>query len=81
MPEKQTSTYTIYTDATADLNDELLTGLPLVEIIPMGIEFGDESLYLWPGRQYLRRTVLRQAARRRIRQHIADQSDAVRGLL
>lgn len=32
--------YTIYTDATADLTNEMLRGLPYVEIIPMDIEIG-----------------------------------------
>lgn len=36
--------YTIYTDATADLTDEMLRGLPYVEIIPMEIEI-DGTIY------------------------------------
>lgn len=36
--------YTIYTDATADLTDEMLRGFPYVEIIPMEIEI-DGKIY------------------------------------
>lgn len=35
--------YRIFTDATADLNDELLTGLPKVEVIPMEIMIDGKS--------------------------------------
>lgn len=38
-------TYQIITDATADLNDELLSGLPEVRIIPMNVQVN--------GREYL----------------------------
>ena len=34
--------YQIFTDATSDLNDEILVGLPYVEIIPMEIMVGDK---------------------------------------
>ena len=36
-------TYQIITDATADLNDELLSGLPEVKIIPMHVEVGGKE--------------------------------------
>ena len=35
--------YKIFTDATADLNDELLRGLPQIEVIPMQITIGAET--------------------------------------
>ena len=35
--------YKIFTDATADLNDELLRGLPQIEVIPMQITIGTET--------------------------------------
>ena len=42
-------TYQIITDATADLNDELLTGLPEVRIIPMNVEVGGREYLYGPG--------------------------------
>ena len=42
-------TYQIITDATADLNDELLTGLPEVRIIPMNVEVGGRECLYGPG--------------------------------
>lgn len=32
--------YQIFTDATADLSPEILSGLPPVEILPMHVEIG-----------------------------------------
>lgn len=40
------SEYQIITDATADLNSEMLTGLPFVEIIPMDVEI-DGHIYTY----------------------------------
>lgn len=40
--------YTIFTDATADLNDRMMDGLPRVEIIPMEVEFGADSYTFGP---------------------------------
>ena len=37
-------TYQIITDATADLNDELLAGLPEIRIIPMYVEVGGKEI-------------------------------------
>ena len=34
--------YRIFTDATADLNDELLRGLPDITVIPMEVMVGTE---------------------------------------
>lgn len=34
--------YRIYTDATADMNDAMLSGLPEVEIVPMDVLLGDQ---------------------------------------
>ena len=42
-------TYQIITDATADLNDELLAGLPEVRIIPMNVEVGGREYLYGPG--------------------------------
>lgn len=42
-------TYQIITDATADLNDELLSGLPEVRIIPMHVEVGGKEYLFGPG--------------------------------
>lgn len=42
-------TYQIITDATADLNDELLAGLPEVRIIPMNVEVGGTEYLFGPG--------------------------------
>lgn len=42
-------TYQIITDATADLNDELLAGLPEVKIIPMHVEVGGREYLYGPG--------------------------------
>ena len=41
--------YQIITDATADLNDELLSGLPKVRIIPMHVEVGGKEYLFGPG--------------------------------
>lgn len=41
--------YQIITDATADLNDELLSGLPEVKIIPMHVEVGGKEYLFGPG--------------------------------
>jgi len=41
--------YQIITDATADLNDELLSGLPDVKIIPMHVEVGGKEYLFGPG--------------------------------
>ena len=42
-------TYQIITDATADLNEELLAGLPEVKIIPMNVEVGGVEYLFGPG--------------------------------
>lgn len=42
-------TYQLFTDATADLNDELLAGLPEVKIIPMHVEVGGKEYLFGPG--------------------------------
>lgn len=42
-------TYRIITDATADLNEELLAGLPEVRIIPMHVEVGGKEYLFGPG--------------------------------
>lgn len=42
-------TYQIITDATADLNEELLAGLPEVRIIPMHLEVGGKEYLFGPG--------------------------------
>ena len=42
-------TYQIITDATADLNCELLAGLPEVKIIPMNVEVGGVEYLFGPG--------------------------------
>ena len=41
--------YQIITDATADLNEELLAGLPEVRIIPMYVEVGGKEYLFGPG--------------------------------
>ena len=42
-------TYQIITDATADLNDELLSGLPEVRIIPMNVQVNGREYLFGPG--------------------------------
>ena len=42
-------TYQIFTDATADLNDELLAGLPEVRIIPMNVQVNGREYLFGPG--------------------------------
>ncbi len=42
-------TYQIITDATADLNGELLSGLPEIRIIPMHVEVGGREYLFGPG--------------------------------
>ena len=42
-------TYQIITDATADLNDELLSGLPEVRIIPMNVPVNGREYLFGPG--------------------------------
>ena len=42
-------TYQIITDATADLNEALLAGLPEVKIIPMNVEVGGMEYLFGPG--------------------------------
>ena len=42
-------TYQIITDATADLNDELLAGLPEVKIIPMNVQVDGKEYLFGPG--------------------------------
>lgn len=42
-------TYQIITDATADLNDELLDGLPEVKIIPMHVQVNGREYLFGPG--------------------------------
>ena len=42
-------TYQIITDATADLNDELLAGLPEVKIIPMHVQVNGREYLFGPG--------------------------------
>ena len=42
-------TYQIITDATADLNGELLAGLPAVEIIPMHVQVNGREYLFGPG--------------------------------
>ena len=40
--------YQIFTDATADLSPEMLSGLPPVEIIPMHVEIGGKAYTYGP---------------------------------
>ena len=42
-------TYQIITDATADLNGELLAGLPEVKIIPMNVQVNGREYLFGPG--------------------------------
>ena len=42
-------TYQIITDATADLNAELLAGLPEVKIIPMNVQVNGREYLFGPG--------------------------------
>ena len=42
-------TYQIITDATADLNEELLAGLPEVKIIPMHVQVNGKEYLFGPG--------------------------------
>ena len=42
-------TYQIITDATADLNAELLAGLPEVRIIPMNVQVNGREYLFGPG--------------------------------
>ena len=43
-------TYRIFTDATADLNAALTSGLPTIEVIPMSVEIGGQHFsYGRPG--------------------------------
>lgn len=41
--------YQIFTDATADMCEEMLEGLPHIEVIPMEILVGDEVFVYGPG--------------------------------
>lgn len=40
--------YQIFTDATADMSEEMLSGFPQIEIIPMEVTVGDESYVYGP---------------------------------
>ena len=46
---KRTMSYQIITDATADLNEELLAGLPEVQIIPMLVQVNGREYIFGPG--------------------------------
>ncbi|MCI8554819.1 MAG: DegV family protein [Clostridiales bacterium] len=41
--------YRIFTDATADMNEEMLAGLPKVEIVPMQVELDGQNYTYGPG--------------------------------
>ena len=41
--------YQIFTDATADMSEEMLEGYPKLEIIPMQVEVGGEQFLFGPG--------------------------------
>jgi len=41
--------YQLFTDATADMNDEMLAGIPHIEIIPMEVLVGDKAYLYGPG--------------------------------
>ena len=41
--------YQIFTDATADISEEMLQGYPKLEIIPMQVEVGGEHFLFGPG--------------------------------
>ena len=43
------SDYRIFTDATSDLTEALLSGLPKVEVIPMPVRIGDTDYLYGPG--------------------------------
>ena len=43
------NSYQIFTDATADLTEELLRGLPHVEIIPMQVQVAEQEFTYGPG--------------------------------
>ena len=43
------NTYQIFTDATADLTEELMEGLPTVEVLPMNVMVGEQEFLYGPG--------------------------------
>ena len=49
MQEYTVGGYQIFTDATADLSDDIMTGLPHVEVIPMRIELDGQEYTYGPG--------------------------------
>jgi len=48
MTVYQEYTYQIFTDATADLNEDLIQGLPSIEIMPMPVEIGGREYQCGP---------------------------------
>lgn len=66
--------YQIFTDATADCNDDMLIGLPSVEIIPMEVEIGGPYIYVRPQWGYFRSDVLSNAKGWKFCHHLANQS-------
>lgn len=63
MQEYTAGGYQIFTDATADLSDDIMTGLPHVEVIPMRIELDGQDIHTAPVGISRRRSSTRRNAR------------------
>ena len=41
--------YKLFSDVTADVSEELMRGMPEVELVPMQVELGGENYIYGPG--------------------------------
>ena len=69
--------YKLFSDVTADVSEELMRGMPEVELVPMQVELGGENYIYGPRRRFDRRAFLCRAAGGQVCQHISNQSDGL----
>ena len=60
--------YKLFSDVTADVSEELMRGMPEVELVPMQVELGGENYIYGPGGDLTVEQVC---------QHISNQSDGL----
>ena len=61
--------YKLFSDVTADVSEELMRGMPEVELVPMQVELGGENYIYGPGGDL--------TAGGQVCQHISNQSDGL----
>ena len=69
--------YKLFSDVTADVSEELMRGMPEVELVPMQVELGGKNYIYGPGGDLTVEAFLCRAAGGQVCQHISNQSDGL----